>query len=80
MKKTHSFLMRVAKTAKNNPADLRIVFGTTNSVAEAIETPSADTRLFPSLDYAEITGVSSRFIMQTFPGIGASISMLEGQP
>ena len=78
MKKTVSFLYRVAKIAKNNPADLRVVFGTANSVAEAIELPSADTRVFPSVDYAEITGASSRFIMQTFPGIGASISMLEG--
>ena len=78
MNKTHSFLYRIAKIAKNNPADLRVVFGTANAVAEAIESPSADTRLFPSLDYADITGASSRFVMQTFPGIGASISMLEG--
>ncbi len=78
MNKTHSFLYRIAKIAKNNPADLRVVFGTANAVAEAIESPSADTRLFPSIDYADITGASSRFVMQTFPGIGASISMLEG--
>ena len=78
MKKTLSFLYRIAKITKNNPADLRVVFGTANSVAEAIQSPSADTRVFPSVDYADITGASSRFIMQTFPGIGASISMLEG--
>jgi predicted O-methyltransferase YrrM len=78
MNKTLSFLYRVAKIVKNNPADLRVVFGTANSVAQAIESPSADTRVFPSVDYADITGASSRFIMQTFPGIGASISMLEG--
>jgi predicted O-methyltransferase YrrM len=78
MNKSLSFLYRITKIAKNNPADLRVVFGTANSVAEAIESPSADTRVFPSLDYSDITGVSSRFIMQTFPGIGASISMLEG--
>jgi predicted O-methyltransferase YrrM len=78
MNKTLPFLIRLAKIAKNNPADLRVVFGTANSVAEAIESPSADTRVFPSVDYTDITGCSSRFIMQTFPGIGASISMLEG--
>jgi predicted O-methyltransferase YrrM len=78
MNKTLSFLYRVAKIVKNNPADLRVVFGTANSVAQAIESPSADTRVFPSMDYADITADSSRFIMQTFPGIGASISMLEG--
>jgi hypothetical protein len=78
MNKTFSFLYRVAKITKNNPADLRVVFGTANSVAESIESPGADTRVFPSVDYADITGASSRFIMQTFPGIGASISMLEG--
>jgi predicted O-methyltransferase YrrM len=78
MNKTVTFLSRVAKIAANNPSDLRVIFGTANSVAEAIEYPSADTRVFPSIDYSEITGLSSRFIMQTFPGIGASISMLEG--
>ena len=78
MNKTFLFLYRLVKIAKNNPSDLRVIFGTANAKAEAIESPSADTRVFPSVDYAEITGVSSRFIMQTFPGIGASISMLEG--
>jgi predicted O-methyltransferase YrrM len=78
MTKTFSFIYRVAKIALNNPSDLRVIFGTANSVAEAIESPSADTRVFPSMDYAHITADSSRFIMQIFPGIGASISMLEG--
>jgi predicted O-methyltransferase YrrM len=78
MNKTLSFIYRLAKITLNNPSDLRVVFGTANSVAEAIESPSADTRVFPSVNYADITGASSRFIMQTFPGVGASISMLEG--
>jgi predicted O-methyltransferase YrrM len=78
MNKTLSFIYRVAKIALNKPSDLRVIFGTANSVAEAIESPSADTRVFTSMNYADITGVSRRFIMQTFPGIGASISMLEG--
>jgi predicted O-methyltransferase YrrM len=78
MNKTISFLSRVAKIVLNNPADLRVMIGTANSVAEAIESPSADTRVLPRIDYADITGAPSRFIMQTFPGIGASISMLEG--
>ena len=78
MNKTLKFFTRITKIAKNNPADLRVVFGTANSVAEAIESPSADIRVFPSIDYADITGASSRFVMQTFPGVGASISILEG--
>lgn len=78
MNKTLSFIYRLAKITLNNPSDLRVVFGTANSAAEAIESPSADTRVFPSVNYADITGASSRFIMQTFPGVGASISMLEG--
>jgi predicted O-methyltransferase YrrM len=78
MNKTLSFIYRIAKIALNNPSDLRVVFGTANSVAEAIESPSADIRVFPSEEYADITGVSSKFIMQTFPRIGASITMLEG--
>lgn len=78
MKKTFKFLNRLAKIALNKPADLKLIFGTANSVAEAIELPCADIRFFPSLDYVAITDCSSKFIMQTFPGIGASISMLEG--
>jgi predicted O-methyltransferase YrrM len=78
MKKTLPFIYRIAKIALNNPSDLRVVFGTANSVAEAIEFPSADIRVFPSEEYACITSVSSRFVMQSFPGVGASITMLEG--
>jgi len=78
MNKTLSFLKRIVKITKNNPRDLRVVFGTANSVAEEIENPESDVRVFSRIDYSDITGKSSRFVMQTFPGIGASISMLEG--
>lgn len=78
MNKTLSFLKRIVKITKNNPRDLRVVFGTANSVAEEIENPESDVRAFSQIDYSDITGKSSRFVMQTFPGIGASISMLEG--
>jgi predicted O-methyltransferase YrrM len=78
MKKIFKFINRIAKIAVNRPSDLKVIFGVANSVAESIESPGADTRGLPSVDYADITRASSRFIMQTFPGIGSSISMQEG--
>jgi predicted O-methyltransferase YrrM len=77
MNKTLSFISKIAKIAINNPSDLRVVFGTANSVAEAIACPDNDVRFFPCIDYSDITGTSSRFKIQSFPNVGASISMLE---
>jgi predicted O-methyltransferase YrrM len=48
-----------------------------NSVAKDIENPTADTRFFPRIDFSEITGRSIRLSFQTFPRIGASISLVE---
>jgi len=71
------FLHSLSKIAFHNPRDLRHVFGVANSVAKDIENPIADIRSFPHMDFAEITERSIRLSFQTFPRIGASISLVE---
>lgn len=78
MRKIISFLRSLCWIAIRNPSDLSHVFGVANSVAKDIENPIADTRSFPHIDFAEIAGGSIRLSFETFPGIGASISLVEG--
>lgn len=77
MLKTLSFLRSLCWITLRKPRDLSYVFGVANSVAKDTENPLADTRSFPHIDFAEIAGGSIRLSFQTFPGIGASISLLE---
>jgi predicted O-methyltransferase YrrM len=77
MLKTLSFLRSLGWIALRKPSDLSHVFGVANSVAKDIENPVADTRPFPHIDFSEITGRSIRLSFQTFPRIGASISLVE---
>ncbi len=77
MLKILAFLRSLCRIAIRNPKDLSHVFGVANSVAKDIENPIADTRSFPHMDLAEIAGGSIRLSFQTFPRIGASISLVE---
>ena len=77
MRKILSFLRSLCWIALRKPSDLSHVFGVANSVAKDIENPIADTRSFPHIDFAEIAGGSNRLCFQTFPSIGASISLVE---
>jgi predicted O-methyltransferase YrrM len=77
MLKILSFLRSLGWITLRNPRDLSHVFGVANSVAKDIENPIADTRSFPHMDLAEIAGGSIRLSFQTFPRIGASISLVE---
>ena len=77
MLKFLSFFGSLSKITFRNPRDLRHVFGVANSVAKDIECPIADTRSFPHIDFSEIAGRSIRLSFQTFPSIGASISLIE---
>lgn len=77
MLKTLSFLRSLCWITLRKPSDLSHVFGVANSVAKDIESPIADTRSFPHIDFAEIAGGSIRLSFQTFPRIGASISLVE---
>ena len=77
MLKILAFLRSLCRIAIRNPKDLSHVFGVANSVAKDIENPIADTRSIPHIDFAEIAGGSIRLSFQTFPRIGASISLVE---
>jgi len=72
-----AFLRSLCRIAIRNPKDLSHVFGVANSVAKDIENPIADTSSFPHIDFAEIAGGSIRLSFETFPRIGASISLVE---
>jgi len=77
MLKILSFLRSLCWITLRCPRDLSHIFGVANSVAKDIENPVADTRSFPHIDFSEITGRSIRLSFQTFPRIGASISLVE---
>jgi predicted O-methyltransferase YrrM len=72
-----AFLRSLCRIAIRNPKDLSHVFGVANSVAKDTENPLADTRSFPHIDFSDIAERSIRFSFQTFPGIGASISLID---
>ncbi|MES2995303.1 MAG: class I SAM-dependent methyltransferase [Verrucomicrobiota bacterium] len=77
MSKLISFLGRLAKITCRNPADLVHVMGMANAAAMQIENPDSDVRIFPQVDYSEIPGENCRFSVQMFPGVGASVSLIE---
>lgn len=77
MSKILSFIARVSKVACRNPKDLFHIFGMANAAAAQIENPDSDVRIFPKIDYSSIFNGSCRFSFQTFPGVGASITLIE---
>jgi len=77
MSKVMSFIGRLAKISRRNPADLIHVMGMANAAALRIENPDSDVRIFPAIDYTSILGDSFRLTVQTFPGIGASVTLTE---
>lgn len=60
------------------PRDLAHVFGTAHFAARQIENPNADVRKFPAIDWQEIVPGPISFNFFSFPGIGSSISLVEG--
>jgi len=77
MSKIISSVARITKVACRNPRDLFHIFGAADAVAQQIENPEADTRVFPPVDVARILDTSCRFSFEIFPGVGASISLIE---
>ncbi|MGC1479948.1 MAG: class I SAM-dependent methyltransferase [Chthoniobacterales bacterium] len=78
--KLPQFFGRISKIALRKPTDLRFVFGHANYAAGLIDDPIADVRDIPEINFAELgrrNGGSTRFEIQCFPGIPASISPLE---
>ena len=69
-----SALIRISK---RKPSDLRHVFGIMRFAATQIQDPDADIRSFATMDWQEIFPEPFVFRFHSFPGIGASISLLE---
>lgn len=68
---------RLAKLFVRNPGDARHVLGIANWAAGQIEDPTADIRPIPGVDPLDICPGSHRWILQSFPGVGASVSPVE---
>ena len=47
-------------------------------MARQIENPDSDIRVFPMIDFSDILRDSYGFEFRIFPGVGASISLIEG--
>jgi predicted O-methyltransferase YrrM len=75
--KLAQFTTRMAKIASHNPRDVQHVLGMANYAAGLIEKPEADVRFAPLVDVLDIYPQSGRWGMQTFPGVGASVSPME---
>ena len=71
------FTTRMVKIAIHNPKDVQHVLGMANYAAGLIEKPHADVRFAPLVDVLDISPKSSRWALQTFPGVGASVSPME---
>lgn len=75
--KLAQFTTRMTKIVTHNPRDVQHVLGMANYAAGLIEKPEADVRFAPLVDVLDINPHSGRWIMQTFPGVGASVSPME---
>lgn len=67
-------LLRIASRA---PRDLQHVLGITHWAAEEILDPVADVRPIPSINVLDICPGTQRWILQSFPSVGASVSPME---
>jgi len=75
--KINQLIRRLLKIALRNPQDLKHILGITNWAAGEIVDPVADIRSIPSIDLLDICPGSQRWAMQSFPGVGASVSPME---
>ena len=77
MKKLLHFIWNMAKIGLRNPSDLRHVLGIANWAASEIIDPVADTRTIQGINLLEICPGTRRWLMQSFPPVGASVSPME---
>lgn len=75
--KLASFLGRISKIAIHDPRGVQHVFGIANYAAGQICDPQTDVRFAPVVDVLNISPKSIRWHLQTFPGVGASVSPME---
>ena len=71
------FISKLVKITLRKPTDLRHVMGVANCAASEIIDPVADTRTVKSINLLDICHGPQRWIMQSFPSVGASVSPME---
>ncbi|MDX6767755.1 MAG: class I SAM-dependent methyltransferase [Candidatus Methylacidiphilales bacterium] len=77
MKKLTTFLRDLFIIGLRQPADIGHVLGIARHAAGQIVDAAADTRTIPVVDMQELPGAPGRTVVQTFPGVGASVSLAE---
>lgn len=68
---------RLVQITTRNPRDLQHLLGMANSAAGEIVDPVADVRPIPAVDVLDICPGTQRWILQSFPSVGASVSPME---
>lgn len=75
--KLATFVIGLFRVTLHNPLDLFHVLGIARFAVLQIATPELDVRTFTSIDILDLAPGSIRWKLQAFPGIPASISVLE---
>ena len=68
---------RLVQITSRNPRDIQHLLGIGNWAAGEIVDPVADIRSIPSIDVLDICPGTQRWILQSFPSVGASVSPME---
>jgi len=77
MKQITRFISNILKIGIRNPSDVRHVLGIANWAAAEIVDPVADTRTIQGINLLDICPGTQRWLMQSFPPVGASVSPME---
>ncbi len=77
MNKAVYFTAGILRLTLERPRDLRHVLGVANWALSEILDPLADTRCFERVTLDQLDPASHRWSFQSFPGVGASISLAE---
>lgn len=78
LKKLAELIGACVRIGTRRPRGLRHILGITHFAATQIQDPDADVRCFPVMDWQEIFPEPFSLRFHSFPGVGASISLLEG--
>ena len=65
------------RIGSRNPRDLQHVLGVTHWAAGEITDPVADIRPIPAVNVLDICPGTQRWVLQSFPSVGASVSPME---
>jgi predicted O-methyltransferase YrrM len=78
LKKLVELIGACVRIGTQRPRDLRHILGITHFAATQIQDPDADVRCFTVMDWQEIFPEPFSLKFHSFPGVGASISLVEG--